>query len=127
MTIDRSRIDEENELRLAWHEPDLAHTLDVVGPGGRRRRGRGRRGGPVQRGGAVVGGGHRRHPLRPLPRRGRAPHDTIEKIDDVAALNALTGANRTVSLHVPWDDPGRRRRRRAAGATPRRGASASTP
>ena len=31
MTIDRSRIDEENEIRLAWHESDLAHTLDVVG------------------------------------------------------------------------------------------------
>jgi L-rhamnose isomerase/sugar isomerase len=28
-----------------------------------------------------------------------------EKIDDVAALNTLTGANRTVSLHVPWDLP----------------------
>jgi L-rhamnose isomerase/sugar isomerase len=30
---------------------------------------------------------------------------TEEKIDDVAALNAVTRANRTVSLHVPWDDP----------------------
>jgi L-rhamnose isomerase / sugar isomerase len=37
---------------------------------------------------------------------GGEPRDTIEKIDDVAALNALTGANRSVSLHVPWDDPG---------------------
>jgi L-rhamnose isomerase/sugar isomerase len=37
---------------------------------------------------------------------GGEPRDTVEKIDDVAALNALTGANRTVSLHVPWDDPG---------------------
>src|SRR5918998_2229263 len=27
------------------------------------------------------------------------------RIDDVAALNQLTGANRTISLHVPWDDP----------------------
>ena len=26
-------------------------------------------------------------------------------MDDVAALNTLTGANRTISLHVPWDDP----------------------
>lgn len=33
------------------------------------------------------------------------PRTTEEKLDDVAALNALTGANRTVSLHVPWDDP----------------------
>ena len=33
------------------------------------------------------------------------PRTIEEKLDDVAALNALTGANRTVSLHVPWDDP----------------------
>src|SRR5207302_3097708 len=37
---------------------------------------------------------------------GGEPRTTEEKIDDIAALNALTGANRTVSLHVPWDDPG---------------------
>lgn len=37
--------------------------------------------------------------------RGGEPRTTAEKIDDVAALNALTGANRTVSLHVPWDEP----------------------
>ncbi len=36
---------------------------------------------------------------------GGEPRTTEEKIDDVAALNAVTGANRTVSLHVPWDDP----------------------
>jgi L-rhamnose isomerase/sugar isomerase len=36
---------------------------------------------------------------------GGEPRTTIEKIDDIAALNAVTGANRTVSLHVPWDDP----------------------
>ncbi len=36
---------------------------------------------------------------------GGEPRDTFEKLDDVAALNAVTGANRTVSLHVPWDDP----------------------
>ncbi len=33
------------------------------------------------------------------------PRTIEEKLDDVAALNALTGANRTVSLHVPWDEP----------------------
>jgi L-rhamnose isomerase/sugar isomerase len=37
--------------------------------------------------------------------RGGEPRSTEEKIDDVAALNAVTGANRTISLHVPWDDP----------------------
>jgi L-rhamnose isomerase / sugar isomerase len=33
------------------------------------------------------------------------PRTVEEKLDDVAALNGLTGANRTVSLHVPWDEP----------------------
>lgn len=33
------------------------------------------------------------------------PRTTVEKVDDVAALHTLTGANRTISLHVPWDDP----------------------
>ena len=33
------------------------------------------------------------------------PRTLEEKLDDVAVLNALTGANRTVSLHLPWDDP----------------------
>jgi L-rhamnose isomerase/sugar isomerase len=37
---------------------------------------------------------------------GGEPRTTVEKVDDVAALNALTGANRSISLHVPWDDPG---------------------
>jgi L-rhamnose isomerase / sugar isomerase len=32
------------------------------------------------------------------------PRTIEEKLDDVASLNALTGANRTVSLHVPWDE-----------------------
>ena len=36
---------------------------------------------------------------------GGEPRTTAEKIDDIAAMNALTGANRTVSLHVPWDEP----------------------
>jgi L-rhamnose isomerase/sugar isomerase len=105
MTIDRSRIDEENEIRLAWHESDLGHTLDVVARSG-------------VDGGAVVAEVARFSAAAPSwavgtggTRFGRfpgggEPRDTIEKIDDVAALNALTGANRSVSLHVPWDDPG---------------------
>jgi L-rhamnose isomerase / sugar isomerase len=32
------------------------------------------------------------------------PRTLEEKLDDVASLHALTGANRTVSLHVPWDE-----------------------
>lgn len=35
---------------------------------------------------------------------GGEPRTVEEKIDDVAALDRLTGANRTISLHVPWDD-----------------------
>jgi L-rhamnose isomerase / sugar isomerase len=105
MTIDRSRIEEENELRLAWHESDLAHALDVAGRAG-------------VEGEAVVAEVARFSAAAPSwavgtggTRFGRfpgggEPRDTFEKIDDVAALNALTGANRTVSLHVPWDDPG---------------------
>jgi L-rhamnose isomerase / sugar isomerase len=105
MVIERSRIEEENELRLAWHESDLAHALDVVGRSG------------VDAGAVVsevarfsaaapswaVGTGGTRFGRFP---GGGEPRDTYEKIDDIAAVNALTGANRTVSLHVPWDDPG---------------------
>jgi L-rhamnose isomerase/sugar isomerase len=36
---------------------------------------------------------------------GGEPRTIEEKLDDVCALNVLTGANRTVSLHVPWDQP----------------------
>ena len=52
------------------------------------------------------------------------PRTIEEKLDDVAALNGLTGANRTVSLHVPWDEPDDIRRRCAN--TPRRSGSSST-
>jgi len=105
MTIDRSRIDEENELRLAWHESDLAHALDVVGRAGVDAEAVVAE---VARFSAAapswaVGTGGTRFGRFP---GGGEPRDTFEKIDDVAALNALTGANRTVSLHVPWDDPG---------------------
>src|SRR5918996_4235547 len=104
MVIDGSRIEEENQIRLAWHESDLAHALDVVGRSG-------------VDGEAVitevarfsaaapswaVGTGGTRFGRFP---GGGEPRNTYEKLDDVAALNALTGANRTISLHVPWDDP----------------------
>lgn len=36
---------------------------------------------------------------------GGEPRTTEEKIDDVAALNQLTGSNGSISLHVPWDLP----------------------
>jgi L-rhamnose isomerase/sugar isomerase len=105
MSIDRSRIQEENELRLAWHESDLAHALDVVGRSGVDAEAVVTE---VARFSAAapswaVGTGGTRFGRFP---GGGEPRDTFEKIDDVAALHALTGANRTVSLHVPWDDPG---------------------
>lgn len=102
--IDPQRIAEENEARRAWHETDLAHALDVLGRQGLD-------------GEAViaevarfsvaapswaVGTGGTRFGRFP---GGGEPRTTEEKLDDVAALNAVTGANRTVSLHVPWDDP----------------------
>ncbi len=36
---------------------------------------------------------------------GGEPRTTEEKLDDIAAINALTRANGAVSLHVPWDNP----------------------
>jgi L-rhamnose isomerase/sugar isomerase len=50
----------------------------------------------------AVGTGGTRFGRFPL---GGEPRTTEEKIDDVAALNSLTRANRSISLHVPWDDP----------------------
>jgi L-rhamnose isomerase/sugar isomerase len=103
--IDRPRIAEENELRLAWHESDLAHALDVVsrsGIDGEAVITELARFSVAAPSWAVGTGGTRfgRFPI------GGEPRTTAEKVDDVAALNALTGANRTISLHVPWDDPG---------------------
>src|ERR671919_1052508 len=106
--FDRHRITQtiadENELRRAWHEPDLAHALDVVGRAGidgeaviaevARLS--------VAAPSWAVGTGGTRFGRFP---GGGEPRNTIEKLDDIAALNAVTGANRTVSLHVPWDDP----------------------
>jgi L-rhamnose isomerase / sugar isomerase len=103
--IEPSRIADENELRLSWHEPDLAHSLDVIGRNGidgeavveevRHFR--------VAAPSWAVGTGGTRFGRFP---GGGEPRTTYEKIDDIAALHAVTGANPTVSLHVPWDDPG---------------------
>jgi L-rhamnose isomerase/sugar isomerase len=105
MIIEPERIAEENELRRSWHEPDLAHALDVVGRtgvDGEAVVAEVARFGVAAPSWAVGTGGTRfgRFP------GGGEPRTTVEKVDDVAALNALTGANRSISLHVPWDDPG---------------------
>ena len=123
--IDRTRIADENELRpLAGTSPTSPTPLDVVGRSGIDADAVIEEVARFSRGRAVVGRRHGRHALRSLPDRWRAArHD--EKVDDVAALNALTGANRTISLHVPWDDP--RRPAKACARTPRSRASGSTP
>src|SRR5947207_11294470 len=104
MTIGRDRVAEENEPRLPYHQGDLAHAEEVVARSGAD---------PdaviaevarfsVAAPSWAVGTGGTRFGRFP---EGGEPRTTEEKIDDVAALNALTGANRTISLHVPWDDP----------------------
>jgi len=50
----------------------------------------------------AVGTGGTRFARFPI---GGEPRTTEEKIDDVATLNTLTGSNRSISLHVPWDLP----------------------
>jgi L-rhamnose isomerase/sugar isomerase len=105
MVIASSVIAEQNEARLQWHDADLAHALDVVsrtGVDGEAVVAEVAQFSAAAPSWAVGTGGTRfgRFPI------GGEPRDTYEKIDDVAAVNAITGANRTVSLHVPWDDPG---------------------
>lgn len=102
--IARERVEEIERGRRDAHARDLEHAREVVQ----------RAGGDAE---AIVGevgrfsaaapswalgtGGTRfgRFPI------GGEPRTTEEKVDDVAAINALTGANRSISLHVPWDDP----------------------
>lgn len=102
--IPAERIAEHNEEAGSHLAADVAHTADVVGRWG------------VDAGAVIdavaafsvaapswaVGTGGTRFGRFPI---GGEPRTTFEKIDDVAALDAVTGANRTVSLHVPWDDP----------------------
>ena len=121
--IARERIDEIERPRLDAHGRDLDHARDVV-----RRYG--------LDAGAIVdeiarfsvaapswalGTGGTRFGRFPI---GGEPRTTEEKVDDVAALNALTGANRT---HQPARAVGRPgRSRRAPRSTPTRAASRST-
>jgi len=102
--ITPERISEAEEGRVRAHERDLAHTVERLSDLGVDTQ-------SVISAVATfsvaapswaVGTGGTRFGRFP---RGGEPRTTEEKIDDVAALNALTGANRTVSLHVPWDDP----------------------
>lgn len=102
--IQRDRIDEHNRDLLDGHERQLTHLITTLA----------RQGIDAEATVAAltdfsvaapswaVGTGGTRFGRFP---GGGEPRTTEEKIDDVAALNALTGANRSVSLHVPWDDP----------------------
>src|SRR5918999_6494280 len=103
--IDRERVAELNQPLLADHQRDLEHTA-----------GRLERSAAMQAEGVIrtlaafsvaapswaLGTGGTRFGRFPI---GGEPRTTEEKIDDVGALHALTGANRSISLHVPWDDP----------------------
>ncbi len=103
-TLDQDQVQQANAEQLSAHETDLAALTDRLGRAG------------VDAGRVVdalarfsvaapswaVGTGGTRFGRFP---GGGEPRTTEEKLDDVAALNALTGANRTISLHVPWDDP----------------------
>ncbi len=96
-------VDREAEL-VADHEADLGHACDRLA-----RRGHDPervieqvRAFSVAAPSWAVGTGSTR--FGRFPGAGE-PRDLEEKVDDVAALNALTGANRTISLHVPWDRP----------------------
>ena len=102
--IPTERIAEHNEQVGRELAGDVAHTADVVGRWG------------VDADALIdavarfsvaapswaVGTGSTRFGRFPIAGE---PRTTFEKIDDIAALNAVTGANRTVSLHIPWDDP----------------------
>lgn len=99
--IDAERIAEENERYIAAHERRLAGLGEILA----ERRietaiGEIARFSVAAPSWALGTGGTR---FGRFPGAGE-PRTIDEKLDDVAALNALTGANRTVSLHVPWDD-----------------------
>src|ERR671919_1935407 len=103
--IDRERVAELNQPLLADHQRDLEHTAGEL-----------ERSAAVQAEGVIrtlaafsvaapswaLGTGGTRFGRFPI---GGEPRTTEEKIDDVRALHALTGANRSISLNVPWADP----------------------
>ena len=103
--IDQERIAELNQPLLADHDRELSHVAWQL-----ERRGPSRADQVIDSLTAfsaaapswALGTGGTRFGRFPI---GGEPRTTEEKIDDVAALNALTRANRSISLHVPWDDP----------------------
>jgi L-rhamnose isomerase/sugar isomerase len=102
--IKHERIASENNTRIRAHERDLEHAREVLSRTNADADGIVAE---VARFSAAapswaLGTGGTRFGRFPI---GGEPRTTEEKVDDVAAINALTGANRSISLHVPWDDP----------------------
>lgn len=102
--LEPARVQDANADILAHHETDLAAVRERLGRGGAdmERAITELARFSVAAPSWAVGTGSTRFGRFP---GGGEPRTTEEKVDDVAALHALTGANRTISLHVPWDDP----------------------
>ena len=103
--IDQERIAELNQPLTSSHQKevdDLADRLGRLGPRTAEEVVAILTGFSVAAPSWAVGTGGTRFGRFPI---GGEPRTTEEKIDDVATLNALTAANRSISLHVPWDDP----------------------
>ena len=101
--IDAQRIATENERHLARHELRLAHALETLDGDGVDAEAviTGVAAFSVAAPSWALGTGGTRFGRFP---GGGEPRTIEEKVDDVAALTALTGANRTISIHVPWDE-----------------------
>jgi L-rhamnose isomerase/sugar isomerase len=103
-TFDRDRLEALDAPRLDAHQRDLAHVHEVLGRSGADADAlvAALRALTVAVPSWALGTGGTRFGRFP---GGGEPRTTEEKIDDVAALDALTRASAAISLHVPWDDP----------------------
>jgi L-rhamnose isomerase/sugar isomerase len=102
--IERDRVDELNQPLLAEHEGELQSLVERLDHRGMDAEAiiDTLAAFSVAAPSWAVGTGGTRFGRFPI---GGEPRTTEEKVDDVSALNTLTGANGSISLHVPWDDP----------------------
>jgi L-rhamnose isomerase/sugar isomerase len=102
--IERDQVDELNQPLLAEHEGALQSLVERLDHGGTDAEAiiDTLAAFSVAAPSWAVGTGGTRFGRFPI---GGEPRTTEEKVDDVSALNVLTGANGSISLHVPWDDP----------------------
>lgn len=102
--IDQERIEKLNQPLASGLDRDLAHLSARLGEGAVSAESivEALASFSVAAPSWAVGTGGTRFGRFPI---GGEPRTTEEKIDDVAALNRLTAANGSISLHVPWDDP----------------------